>query len=131
MGSAYEVLDGPRARKNGVCQMVVGSLCIVFNAIIFILMAEEKIMYLFEDEQLSGAGIWGGVFHIFSGSLIFVASSRRSRGYIIWALVVNVLSMIVSLPHVAFMSISIMSRKREILDGWGLSNYRTNIWLFR
>ena len=118
MGSAYEVLDGRGARKNGVCQMVVGSLCIVFNAIIFILMAEEKIMYLFDNEQLSGAGIWGGVFYIVSGSLIFVASSRRSLGYVVAALVLNVVSLIMSLPHLAFMSISIMSWEREGLNGW-------------
>ena len=116
MGKTNEVLDAQRARKNGICQMVVGSLCVVLNIAILIISAVTWSQL--RGEQLVGAGIWGGVFYIVSGSLIFVASSRRSLGYVVAALVLNVVSLIMSLPHLAFMSISIMSWEREGLNGW-------------
>ena len=129
MGRVYEVLDGPRARKNGICQMVVGSLCIVFNIAIFVILALNDDW--FWGEQITGAGIWGGVFYTVSGSLIFVASSRRSFCYIVSALVLNVVSLTLSLPHVALMSISIMSDERRELDGSSHWEYPTYVSLFR
>merc|ERR1719383_1290811 len=67
---------------------------------------------------MSGAGIWGGVFYVVSGALIFATSSRRFMGHMISALTLNVISFIVSLPHLALRSISIMSWKRERFGGW-------------
>ena len=132
MGRVHEVLDAPRARKNGICQMVVGGLCIILNIAILVIMAlNDK---WFWGEQKSGAGIWGGVFYIVSGSLIFVASSRRSFCYIVSALVLNVVSLTLSLPHVALMSISIMSDEREDLDDSRRGShweYPTYVSLFR
>jgi len=112
----FKALDAAASRRNGICQMVVGSLCVLLNIAIFVI-AEVSHRW-FHNEQMAGGGIWGGIFYITSGALIFVASSHRFWGHVIAALILNVISCLLSLPHLATMSISIMSWERERFYGW-------------
>jgi len=126
MGLALESIDVPRARKNGILQIINGCLCIVFNAAIFIFMAATR-DYLYES-QCSAGGIWGGLFYIASGALILVCAKRQNLCMGISALTLNVLSVIVNLVHVVYMSLSVMSdeRRRFISRWWdGETDHRT------
>ena len=118
MAHIFDVMDASRARYNGICQIVVGSLCIVFNAAILIMGTVNG--QCLDTEQQSGAGIWAGIFYIVSGSLIFVASSRRIFDFVVSALIMNLVSLILSFPHLILMSVSIMSRERDNIKakGW-------------
>ena len=118
MGLAMEFIDVPRARKNGILQIVNGCLCIVFNVAIFVFMAATG-DYLWESQRSAG-GIWGGLFYIVSGTLILVCARRQDLCMGISALTLNVLSVILNLVHVVYMSISVMSdvRRRFVSSWW-------------
>lgn len=117
MGGTFETLNVAAARKSGILQMVTGGLCIFFNIAIFVFKAASW-DYLGEYQQ-SGSGIWGGVFYIVSGALIFVASKKLTFGYVVAALALNVISLFVNLFHVIWMSVSIMSEERRyFLHSW-------------
>ena len=135
MGATLDALDVQGSRKNGLCQMVCGGVCIFLNIVIFVVMAVQH--GWLHGEQRSGAGIWAGVFYIISGSLIFACAKRRNLRIVIPALVMNVISLIMSLPHLGLMSVSIMSWKRErfyyfwdsdVKFGW---TYPVYVTLFR
>ena len=125
MGGLLDALDVEGSRKNGFSQMFCGGLCIVFNIAILAVMAASYDWL--HDVQRSGAGIWGGVFYIVSGALIFVSAKRRDLGVVIPALVMNVISLILSLPHLAFMSLSVMSWKRTRFAGYWDSDQEVKV----
>ena len=117
MGSTLETIDVPRARKNGLLQMINGVLCIIFNAAIFIFMAATR-DWLFESQRYGG-GIWGGVFYITSGALTFVCAKRQSLCMGIAALTLNVVALILNIIHVNSMSVSVMGEdRRAFVDYW-------------
>ena len=129
MGGTFETLNVAAARKSGILQMVTGGLCIFFNIAIFVFMA--ALWDHLGEYQQSGSGIWGGVFYIVSGALIFVASKRLTFGYVVAALTLNVISLFVNLFHVIWMSVSIMSEERRyFLHSWW-DGQREHITLWR
>ena len=114
---------GDATRLNGVLQIVTGVLCIALNAAIFVYMYAS--MDQLGSHQTSGAGFWGGAFLVISG--IFVLLSGR---YLVTALVINAVSLVVTLFHVIWMSISIMSDERQLLNP-GSYKYPVYLTLFR
>ena len=111
MSGPLNALDTQGSRKNGLLQMVCGVLCIFFNIVIFVLMGIGGHWHY--DEQKSAGGLWGGVLYVTSGALIFVAAKRRTLDFVIPALVMNVVSLAISLAHLSLMSVSVMSWERE------------------
>ena len=118
MGHALETIDVPRARKNGILQMINGSLCVVFNIAIIIFIAITG-DYLYECQR-SASGIWGGLFYIPAGALTLYCALRQNVCLGIAALTLNVLAFIVNVVHVIYMSLSIMSidRQRFVTNFW-------------
>ena len=68
MGGTFDTLNVAGAKKNGILQIVTGSLCILFNVAIFVVKG-VRFDYLGSYGQ-SGSGIWGGVFYVVAGSLL-------------------------------------------------------------
>ena len=128
MKQTFDTLDVKSSRANGLFQMVNGILCILFDVAILVLMA---VTHDWLPEE--GSGIWGGVFYVVSGALLFVAGKPRSQCLVISALVLNVVALIVNLVHIAFMSISVMSEERRLFNYGAEKSWRYSVYvlLFR
>ena len=131
MERTFDALDVKSSRTNGLLQMVNGILCILFNIAIFVFRA--VIHNWLGEDQMNGSGIWGGVFYVVSGALLFAAGKPRSPCLVISALVLNVMALIVNLAHVAFMNISVMSDERRLFNNGPENSWRYPVYvsLFR
>ena len=131
MGKIFDKLDIKCSRTNGLLQMVNGILCILFNIAILVLMGVSHDGLAVA--QKSGSGIWGGIFYVVSGALIFAAGKPRIPCLVISALVLNVVALIVNLVHIAFMSISVMSGERILFSDGAEKSWKYSVYvsLFR
>ena len=123
MEKTFDALDVKCSRTNGLLQMVNGILCILFNIAILVLMAVS---------QKSDSGIWGGIFYVVSGALLFAAAKRRIPCLVISALVLNVVALIVNSAHSAhlvFMSISVMSGERTLFSHGAEKSWRYLVYV--
>ena len=120
MSSSLDTLDVPRARRNGVLQMINGGLCLFFNVAIFVFIAasgDERLNYY----QMSAGGIWGGVFYVVSGAQIFVSGKLASICSAVTALVLNVCAIVVNLAHVILMTVSVLGDRSgfiRVINDW-------------
>jgi hypothetical protein len=134
MGGVNNYLDSQGASKNGVIQMVLGSVSIILQFAVFTF---SWIFHTRIHEEYGhlghSPGIWAGIFYIISGVLTYLSGKQKKSCLLVAALTLNLISLLFNVAHVILVSQSIGGEDRRFLDDnstW-MYMYSVNVTLYR